>query len=335
MKFGHPDAIFWFFLVFLLFALAAAASWWRKRAWQRFADPALREKILPNDSPARRRIKGLLLFLVLIFLVLTLMEPQWGMREEEVRMKGVDLAVLVDVSNSMLVQDVKPSRLERAKRKLIDLFDMLAGDRVGLVAFAGRSFLLSPLTVDYGTLKFYLDEINVDTIPVQGTDIAGALSLALKALSDPQSTKAILLITDGEDHSERMQRVRDILKEKKIPVYVLGVGTPEGGPVPKKDGGFKSNPGGEMVVSKLQEGFLKDLALSTGGAYVRAVTGDEDLRELYIKGVRGDLEGGDFKVTKKKVWESRFYWPLAVATALLLLERLIPEAKGRMPVVKV
>lgn len=333
MKFGHPDAVFWFFLLPLILGLALLGSWRRRRAWARLADSALREHIAPAYSPVRQAVKGVLLILVFVFLVLTVMEPQWGMKEEEVTMKGVDLMVLVDVSNSMLAQDVKPSRLERAKRKLKDLFNMLAGDRVGLVAFAGRSFLLSPLTIDYGTLNLYLDEISTQTIPVQGTDVAGALSLALKALSDPQSTKAVLLITDGEDHSERMKRVQEILKEKKIPVYVMGVGTPEGAPVPDEGGGFKSE-GGTTVISKLQEAFLKDLAVSTGGAYVRAVTGDEDLSELYLRGIRGDLEGKDLKVTKKRVWESRFYWPLSIALALLILERLIPEGRGRKSIWK-
>ncbi len=349
MKFAHPDAVFWFFLLPVLLLIAFLSSWKKKREWNRLAEPGLRGKIISGFAPGRQLAKHVLLFFSFIFLVLALMEPQWGMREEEVKMKGVDLMVLTDVSNSMLAQDVKPSRLERAKRKLRDLFDMLAGDRVGLIAFAGRSFLLSPLTLDYGTLNLFLDEIQPQTIPVQGTDIAGAIGLALKAFSDSQSTKAILLITDGEDHSQRMEKVIEVLtgkrdvgeeifvkvmphsggpvRREKIPVYVLGIGTPEGGPVPNEGGGFKTAESGEPVISKLNESFLKDLALRTGGAYVRAVTGDEDLQELYVKGVRGDLEGGELKVSKMRVWETRYYWPLALALIFLILERLIPEGR--------
>ncbi len=333
MRFGHPDAVFLFFLLPIFIGLL----WWmarqRRKAFQRLADARLRSQIMPTVSPARARVKEVLLGLVFIFLVLAIMEPQWGMREEEVRMRGVDMVVAVDVSNSMLAQDVQPSRLERAKRKVRDLFSMLAGDRVGLIAFAGRSFLLSPLTVDYGTLELFVDELNTENIPVQGTDIAGALSLALKAMSDPDSEKAVLLITDGEDHSERLTKVLETVREKKLRLFVLGVGTPEGAPVPEKQGGFKKDSEGQMVVSKLAEPFLQDLALSTGGVYVRGVTGDEDLRELYLRGIREVMEAGELKVSRRKVWETRFYWPLSIALFFLLLERLIPPARKDTEVV--
>lgn len=204
---------------------------------------------------------------------------------------------------------------------------MLEGDRVGLIAFAGRSFLLSPLTNDYGALDLFIDEINTETIPVQGTDLSGAMELAVKAMTDKDSAKAILVFSDGEDHSERLDKMIQVLKEKDIKVFVLGIGTPQGAPIPLAQGGFKLDPDGKTVVSKLEEGPLKELALDTGGAYARAVTGDKDLQELYLKGVRGALELRDLKVAKKRIWESRFYWPLGIALCFLMMERLIPEAK--------
>ncbi|HCU24547.1 MAG TPA: hypothetical protein DF383_05975 [Deltaproteobacteria bacterium] len=327
MRFNHPDFVFLFFLIPLVLALFAWTRRGRNKAWQALADKALRPRLLPQTSPWRLRMKALLKILALAFLILALMEPQWGTHEEEVTMRGADVMILLDVSNSMLAQDLKPSRLERMKRKFSDLLGMLAGDRVGLIAFAGRSFLLSPLTIDYGTLQMFVEELKTDTIPVQGTDLSGAISLALKAMGDKDSAKAILVFSDGEDHSEKLDKIAELLREKKVKVFALGFGTPEGAPIPEPGGGFKTNPEGQMVVSKLKEEALKDLALKTGGAYVRAVTSEEDLRQLYVKGIRGALELSELKAARKQVWASRFYWPLGITCVFLLLGGLFSEVQ--------
>lgn len=328
MRFGHPDYLFLFLLLPVLVGLMLWQTYQQRRSWRRLADTGLQEKIMPAYSPFRKGVKNFLKILVFVFLVLSLMEPQWGMKEEEVKLRGVNIILLADVSSSMLAQDIKPSRLQREKRKVRDLLQMLSGDRIGLIAFAGRSFLLSPLTADYGTLERYIEELGPETIPVQGTDVAGAIQLALRALPEgDEAGKAILLFTDGEDHGEQMAKIQKELQERKVRVFILGIGTPEGAPVPDPAGGFKSNLEGGTVVSKLEEGFLQKLALETGGAYVRTVTGDEDLKELYLKGIRGVLSPTDLRVTKKKIWESRFYWPLSIALFFLLVERLIPEGR--------
>jgi len=325
MRFANPEYLLLLLLVPILVGLFLVLSYQQRRAWEVLADPSFKQRIVPGYSPGRRKIKFFLKILALLFLILSLMGPQWGSHEEEVRMRGVNIMLLVDVSDSMLAQDLQPSRLERERRKLKDLLKMLSGDRVGLVAFAGRSFLLSPLTADYGTLDRYIDDLSPETIPVKGTDLAGALSLALKSLPEGDEGKAIVLLTDGEDHSEKMEKVLQEIKSRNIKLFVLGVGTPEGAPIPEKGGGFKSTQVGEMVVSKLKEGFLKDLALETEGAYARTVSSDNDLQELYVKGIRGVMDPSDLRVTRKKVWENRFYWPLAFALFFLLLERVIPE----------
>jgi Ca-activated chloride channel homolog len=329
MRLAHPL----YGLLLLGVPLIVAFLWYsrnqQRRLWELFADPEFRRRLLKNFSSIRGPLKSTLKVLSLVFIIFALMEPQWGSREEEVKMHGVNLMVLVDVSNSMLAADIPPNRLEREKQKLGDLLNKLQGDRVGLIAFAGRSFLLSPLTVDYGTLKRYMDELNTETIPIQGTDIAGALGLALKSFPEGKEGKTILLMSDGEDHSEKMKDMIKELKDKDIQVYVLGIGTPQGAPIPEAEGGFKLDQEGQTVVSKLGEDFLKDLALQTKGAYVRAVSSDEDLRELYIKGIRGAMNAQDLKVSRQTIWESRFYWPLAIAIALLAVERLIPSVPGK------
>lgn len=329
MRLGHPLYALLLLLIPVLVGILIYGRRQQRRLWELFADLEFRRRLLKNYSSIRGPLKSTLKVLSVLFIVLALMEPQWGTKEEEVKQRGVNLMVLVDVSNSMLAADVPPNRLEREKQKLGDLLHMLQGDRVGLIAFAGRSFLLSPLTVDYGTLKRYMDEISSETIPVQGTDIAGALHLALKSFPEEKAGKAILLMTDGEDHSEKMKEVLKELKEKDTRIFVLGLGTPQGAPVPETEGGFKLDGEGHTIVSKLAEDFLKNMALDSGGAYVRSLPTDNDLRELYIKGVRGAMNAQELKVSRQTIWESRFYWPLGIALVLLVLERLIPAVPRR------
>lgn len=329
MRFGHWIYVYAILLLPILAFLLIWVYRLQKKTWDGFADSEFKGRLMPNYAPGRTVLKTLLKLIGLFFLILALMEPQWGTREEEVTVRGVNVMLLVDLSDSMLAQDLKPNRLAREKLKVRELLGMLVGDRVGLIAFSGRSFLLSPLTNDYGTLDRYVDELTPDTIPVEGTDIAGALQLALKTLPDDDSTKAILLFTDGEDHSHKMVEIIKEIKKRDIKVFVLGFGSPQGAPVPEPGGGFKKNLEGKTVVSKLQEGFLKDLALDTGGVYARTVSSEEDLEELYVKGIRGALTPSDLTVSKKKVWESRYYWPLGIALVFLIFERLIAEGKKR------
>jgi len=301
----------------------------RRRAMASFCDSEFYQKLIPYFSPLRRILKQVLLALALLFTVLALAEPQWGYHFEEVLRKGVDLMLVVDVSNSMLAEDVKPNRLERAKRKIYDLLKIAQGDRIGLIIFAGRAVLLVPLTLDYQAIHQFLETLSPDLIPIQGSDVEGALKLAMKSFKDPKTSKAILLFTDGEDFGENRPALIESLKEAKIPLYVLGFGTPEGAPIPqpKGEGGFKRDDAGEVVISKLDEKDLANLAVATGGEYVRSVTGDEDLNELYVKGLKGALSGSEIKASKKRVYESRFQWPLGLALILLLVEMAIGENK--------
>ncbi|MDX1386944.1 MAG: VWA domain-containing protein [bacterium] len=329
MRFAHPEFIILILLLPAFIGLYVLRRWQQNRSWEHFAESGFKERLLPRYSAGRLRFKLILKCLVMVFVVLALMEPQWGTREEEVQMRGINLMLLVDVSQSMMAGDVKPNRLEREKLKVRDLLRMVSGDRLGIIAFAGRSFLLSPLTVDYGTLERYVDELGPETIPVPGTDLAGAIKLALRSFPEGKEGRAIMIFTDGEDHSQKMKEMEEKLKAEGVKLFVLGIGTPEGAPVPEPGGGFKTDSRGKTVISKLGEDFLKNLALETGGAYARAVSSDSDLKELYVKGVRGALTPTDLRVTKKKVWESRFYWPLGIALSFWLLERTVPDGRRK------
>ncbi len=299
----------------------------RVRDLLRLADSVLLSRLLPNFNSTRHKIRKLAFLISLFFLSLALAEPQWGYHWEDVVRKGVDLMLVVDLSNSMNAEDLKPSRLMRVRRKIQDLLKKVEGDRVGMVVFAGRAIQLCPLTLDYQAITQFIDSLSPDLIPIQGTDLSGALDLAMKNFKDPKSSKAILVMSDGEDFSEELKEIEGRLKKEAISVYVLGFGSIEGAPIPleKGEGGFKRDSAGNVVLSKLEETTLGQLAASTGGIYVRSVTGDEDLDELYVKGLKGVLTDHEIKESKKRVYESRFQWPLAFGLLILVAEFLWRE----------
>jgi Ca-activated chloride channel homolog len=329
MRWGDPKYLFLLLLVPVWVAFLVYFGRARRKALERLCDARFVDKLIPDQSPFRRIFKQALSVLTLVFLILALAEPQWGYHFEEVVRKGVDLFLVVDVSNSMLAEDVKPNRLERAKRKIYDLLKMAQGDRIGMIIFAGRPVQLCPLTLDYQAIHQFLESLSPDIINVQGSDLSAALRLGMKSFKDPKSSKAMIVISDGEDFSDNLQAAAKELKEAKIPLYILGLGTPEGAPIPlpKGEGGFKRDDAGNVVITKLAEKDLAQLALTTGGEYVRSVTGDEDLTELYVKGLKKALTGSEIKSSKKRVYETRFQWPLGLCLVLLLAETLMGENK--------
>ncbi len=329
MRWGNSYLFLLFLLLPVLGAFFVWVNWRQNRLLKKFCEAKFLAKLIPDYSFVRPLVKQSLWLIAFIFLVVTLAEPKWGYHFEEVVRKGSDLIIAVDVSNSMLAEDIKPNRLERVKRKIYDLLQMAKGDRIGLVAFAGKAILLCPLTLDYQAVDQFLESLNTDLIPIQGTDFTGALQIALKSFKDSKNSKAILLFTDGEDHGPELQSVLKELKEKNIPLYILGVGTPEGAPIPlpKGQGGFKRDEAGNVVISKLNEKELANLAVASGGEYVRSVTSDADLTELYAKGLKGALTGSEIKSGKKRVYETRFQWPLGIALLLWLIEFFVGEKK--------
>jgi Ca-activated chloride channel family protein len=296
----------------------------------RFADEALLGRLTGEELKGRRFLKGLLLLLGMGLMIFSLAGPRWGSRFQEVRQKGVDIMVLVDVSPSMLVEDVKPNRLERARREILDLLRVIQGDRLGLVAFAGAAYVQCPLTLDYGALRMFLDALQPGLIPVPGTDLGAALETGLSSFDFTSETdKVMLLITDGEDNENRGIDVAQEAAEKGVKVFVFGIGDPSGGPIPAGDdqGGFKKDAEGKLILSKLDEGGLKNIASTAGGTYVRSIAGDLDLDILYFDGIKSRTEARTLKSGKIKVYEERFTFFLLAAFLLLLLEGLIPERR--------
>lgn len=300
----------------------------KKRILNRVADRELLERISGREIKGRPFLKGLFLLLSMGFIIIGLAGPRWGSHYQEVSRKGVDIMILVDVSPSMMVEDVKPDRIERARREIFDFLRVVQGDRVGLVAFSGAAFVQCPLTLDYSALQMFLDALSPDLIPVPGTDLGAAIDVGVSSFDFKAETdKVILLITDGEDNENRGLEAAQRAAQKSVRIFVFGMGEPSGGPIPSPDGkgGFRKDKEGNLILSRLDEQGLQEIASKTGGLYVRSVSGDLDLDLLYFEGIRSRTEAKSLKSGKMKVYEERFTFFLLAAFLFLILEGVLQE----------
>jgi len=264
--------------------------------------------------------------------LLSLAEPRWGFTWEEVERRGVDIVVALDLSDSMLVEDAEAggglSRLERARREIVDLLRLMEGDRIGLVAFAGTAFVECPLTLDYGAAEIFLSALDTDLIPVKGTDLGAAIRTSLEAFEGSKhASKAIILITDGEDQQDESLAAAEAAKEAGVRIFTIGIGSSEGSPIPAAGGGFRRDRSGAIVMSRLDEPTLQRIALDTGGRYVHSVSGDIDLEKIYSQGIKATLEDQELGTRRQRRWEERFQWLVAIALLALMAEPLIPERR--------
>jgi len=328
---SNPSVLWLLWLLPAFAALGWLANRRRREALSSFADERSVQRLLPPEPALRRWVRGGLLGLALVGLIASLAGPRWGFRWEEVQRRGVDLVVALDLSRSMLAEDATPNRLTAAKREIRDLVDLLQGDRVGLVVFAGVAFTQVPLTLDYGAFEVFLDQMSPSWVPIGGTDLSGAVLQAIETFAEGERAgRALLLITDGEDHSGRLRSAAAEAKKQGVHVFVVGLGAPEGAPVPDGQGGFiKEN--GTVVLSRLDEPALKELAISTGGSYVRGVAGDLDLRRIYLQDIKGTLEARELSSSRQKRWEERFQWFLLPALLLLVFEGLLGTGRRMAP----
>ncbi|MCK6504577.1 VWA domain-containing protein, partial [Myxococcota bacterium] len=276
-------------------------------------------EVAPSAARLHRR-RLLLAWLGLSLCLVALAQPRWGYRWRELRQEGLSLVVVLDVSRSMDAQDVDPSRMERARRELSDLADLLQGDRVGLVLAAAGAYPRMPLTLDVRAFREIARDSGTDTLKAQGSDLGRAIEVAAALLGPAgQADRAILIVSDGEDQVGQAEAAAQAAAEQGIHLYTLGVGTPEGAPIPLAEGGFKKDGAGQVVLTRLDRDLLQRLAQVGEGAYADSVPGDGDLRALYLEGIRGGLKTAEQGVRREKVWNERFAWPLGLGLGLLLL----------------
>ena len=330
MKLGAPEHLSWPWAL-IPFGLALILLLkGRMRRLRLLAEPEALE-VLSQTAKQRHVRRALVLrSLALFALVLAAVRPQWGFHWEDARRRGLDILVLLDTSNSMRAQDLKPDRLQQAKWAVRDLATRLNGDRVGLIAFAGSAFLQCPLTSDYAAFLLTLDDLYPGIIPRGGTAIKKAMETALESFEDHVDTdQVIILISDGEDHESDPLALVPELKKKGIRVFSVGVGSLEGELIPATEGpGFLKDRQGKTVKTVLNENMLKQLALQTGGAYVRAAPGDFGLERIVDENLQ-QLKRGEFESKRVKVHEERFQWVLGVALALLFIEAGLSRTNRR------
>lgn len=282
-----------------------------------------------KSARTRTIIKASLLTLAVVLLALAAAGPRWDWRWIESRQRGLDIMVAIDVSRSMEAKDIDPTRMERAKRLVLDLLDESEGDRIGLVAFAGVAFVQCPLTNDHNAIRMFLDVIGTNLIPVQGTDFAQALTTSVKSLTaggDGQG-KLLVILSDGEDHGASIDAHLEEAKAAGIRIISVGMGTLEGGPISGADGSLKTDSRGGVVITRLQEETLKSMATKTGGIYVKVSDPGARMDALYHEGMRSRGTEHETRSSRERVWFERFQWFAGAALILLVLETLIRDVR--------
>ncbi len=335
MTWGNPALLPWLLLLipaaWLLFFLARR----KEQALRRLADEKILPALMPDRYAKQIRRKNWLWLAALVLACLALARPQWGFHWLEVKRHGLDILVVLDTSKSMLAEDVKPNRFQQAQWGVRDLVQKLKGDRIGLVAFAGSSFLECPLTSDYAAFLMMLEDAYVGIIPRGGTAIEQALRTAIDGFEkNTEADRAIVLITDGEDHEGDPTRLIGEMQKKNIRVYAVGVGSLAGDLIPGEEqggqAGFLKDQEGKVVKSSLREDVLEKLALNTGGIYVRSAPGDFGLDRIYDRGI-AQLKRDEQESRMIRAYEDRFTWFLGAAVLLLSFEALLGERRRPRP----
>ncbi len=327
MRFAHPEYLQLLYLLPVLLLIVFYYLRSGKKQIQKFAQLQIFFSLLTYVSTTKNNLKIFLVLFVLTLLTLGLANPQVGSRIEEVKQKGIEIYILLDISQSMTAEDLAPNRLEKAKNEIGALLRKLKGDRIGLIIFAGDAYIQFPLTTDYSAAGLFLSAVDVNSIPKPGTAVASAINLAVESFDyDSPSRKTIVVITDGEDHEGDLDQAISQAEEKNVTIYTIGMGSPDGAPIPLYDAskrriGFKQDGSGNTVITKLDESTLQKIASSTGGNYYLSSPGRNNLDEIHE-----DLE----KIEKSEYgsqmitdYDDKYYWMLLPALFLLMIEMFI------------
>lgn len=338
MRFAEPLN---FLLLLGVLALGIFAFWAlgrKKKLLSLFADLPLVMKNAPYISFARQRTKIILVLVALVFVVISLARLQFGTHLELLKREGLDIVVALDVSNSMLAQDMRPNRLTKAKQEIRGIIDRLKGDRIGLVAFAGEAFIQCPLTLDYSAAKFLLGSMDQTSVTIQGTSLKEAIEKSAQ-MFDPKTKKhkVLLLLTDGEDHEEGVLEIADEVRKSGVKIYTVGIGNPAGEPIPildrnNKQVGFKKDESGEVIMTYLNEEILQKIALNTGGKYYLATAGEVELDKIFDEIAQLEKKELEGKLVTR--YDDRFQWPLLLALFLIVGEFFLSERKKPQGVIE-
>jgi Ca-activated chloride channel homolog len=327
-RFQEPQYLWLLSLVAVIFALFIMAAYVRRKRINKIGDSQLIKLLIPDSSPTRRVWKIILILLATTLMSLSMARPQFGSKLKDVTRQGVEIMIALDVSNSMLAQDIKPNRLENARKFIERIIGKLQNDKLGIVVFAGDAFVQMPITDDVRSARLFLSTISTDMVPVQGTAIGKAIDLAAKSFTkDEEISKIIILITDGENHEDDAVAVANTLKEKNILIYTVGMGSAGGAPIPaKKGGGFMKDRSGNVVMSIPDEKTLQEVASATGGIYVRAGN-SADASDKILEEI-GKLQKGEVLKQNYSEYDDQFQLLAMFAIVLLITDIIISEKKN-------
>ncbi len=316
-----------------LFLLMVYYSKWKRKAFKSFGEGLVKKGLIPFYSKSRENLKFLLIFLCITSMIIGISNPKKGKKMEEVKREGVDLMIALDLSNSMLAEDIKPNRLERARQAISRLIDKLEGDRIGLIVFAGDAYVQLPITTDYSAAKLFLSTVNTSIIPSQGTAIGKAIDLSMRSFDmENGQNKAIIIITDGENHEDDALEQAKLTNEKGVLVHTLGMGLSKGGPIPiyNKYGnntGYRKDKEGNTIISKLNEQMLQEIASTGGGAYVRANNTQAGLSILFSE--INKMEKKEIGTMVFTDYKDRFQLFLFIALLLLFFDLILLSRKNK------
>ena len=330
-RFGNSE----FLWVLLIIPVLALIFTWsriaRKRALKRFGHEQTMHVLMPFASKSRPVFKFIVLMLALAFFIVGAARPQFGSKLKKVQREGVELMIALDVSNSMMAEDIQPNRLERSKRAISRLIDRLEDDKIGLIVFAGEAYIQLPITSDYNSAKLFLNSVNTQIVPTQGTAIGSAINMAARSFSpEGESNKAIIVITDGENHEDDAVSAAEQAAENGMVVHTIGMGLPEGSPIPVLRNGQKDylkDNSGEVVITKLNETMLEKISSAGNGIYVRANNAQVGLNALFDE--INKLEKEEMESLVYSEYDDQFQYFFAIGLFLLLLEFVILERKNK------
>jgi Ca-activated chloride channel family protein len=330
-RFANPEYFWGLLLIPGFTALFVFARILRKGALKKFGEPGIMKYLMPSVSVSRPIIKFVVLMLALTMFILGVARPQFGSKLKKVKRQGVEIIIALDVSNSMMAEDIKPNRLERAKRAIDRLISKLRNDKIGLIVFAGDAYMQLPITTDYNSAQLFLASVTPEIVPKQGTAMGAAITMAMRSFTpNPESSKAIIIISDGENHEDDPVSAAEEAHKNGIVVHAIGMGLPQGAPIPVVSGGqgdYRRDRAGNIVITRLDEVTLQKTSAAGGGIYLRANTaqvGLDDLFDEINKMQKTEMEARTFSE-----YEEQFQYFFAAGLILLLLEFLILERKNK------
>lgn len=329
-KLEEPILLYLLLVLPVLVLLFLFQIYWKKKKQKEFGDLELIKKLSPTKSRFKPVLKFCTVLLALTGLILALVNPKIGTKMETVKRQGIDIVFALDISKSMLAEDIAPNRLEKSKQIISQIINSLGNDRIGIVGYAGSAYPVLPMTTDYSIAKMYLQNMNTNMVSSQGTALNDAINLATTFFDAQDTSKLIILVSDGEDHGDGAEEASEIAKEKGIKITTVGVGTINGGPIPiKGDNGviaeYKKDNQGEVVITKLNPATLENIAQNTKAAYIEGNNTKQVIEQL--KNVLDNIEKTEFESQEIAEYQTQYQWFIGLAFFLLLLDIFFLERK--------